>query len=108
MAGPSYDTHDSPYDPYATNHGIFIIFLCLATLGLDHAIVLCYPAYMLCYFPFLCTFMRLTRLLSVPMLPGIVPTFPDVVYLSRCTFASHSQQNTTARVPLLVPESRVK
>ena len=108
MAGPSYDAHDSPYDPYATNHDIFFIFLYLATLGLDHAIILCYPVYMLCYFPFLCTFMRLTRLPSVPMLPGIVPTFSDVVYLSRCTFASHSQQNTTASVPLLVPESRVK
>ena len=108
MAGSTCDTHDSPYDPYATNHDIFIIFLYLATLGLDHAIVLCYPAYMLCYFPFLCTFMRLTRLPSVPMLPGIVPMFSDVVYLSRCTFDLHSQQNTTASVPLLVPESRAK
>ena len=71
-------------------------------------VTLCDPAYMLCYFPFLFTFMRLTRLLSVPMLPGIVPMFSDVVYLSRCTFDLHSQQNTTASVPLLVPKSRVK
>ena len=44
----------------------------------------------------------------VSMLPGIVPMFSDVVYLSRCTFDLHSQQNTTASVPLLVSESRVK
>ena len=29
MAGPSYDAHDSPYDPYATNHDIFIISVTL-------------------------------------------------------------------------------
>ena len=108
MAGPSYGTHDSPCDPYVTNHDIFIIFRYLATLGLDHAIILCYPAYMLCYFPFLCTFTRLTCLLSIPMLPGIVPMFSDIAYLSRCTFNLHSQQNMTASVPPLVPESRVK